>query len=54
MYGVAKELASILQYLVGGSPLHVRNTQYFMEQTKFIQLRQGECMFLYNLKAFFT
>ena len=36
MYGIAKEMANILQSLVDGSPQHIRNTQHFIEEAKSI------------------
>ena len=41
MYGVAKEMANILQPLVGGSPHHIRNTQLFVKEAKSIQIQWG-------------
>ena len=39
MYGVAKEIANILQPLVDACPNHIRNTQHFIEEAKFTQIQ---------------
>ena len=52
-YGVAKELAKILEPLVGKSPHHINSTQDFVEQTKHITLAQGECLSSYNVSSLF-
>ena len=41
-YRVHKEMANILQPLVGASPQHIRNTQHFVEEAKPIQIKQGK------------
>ena len=43
-YNTAKELAKILKPLVGMSAHHVHNTRDFVEQTKDVRLKQGECI----------
>ena len=53
-YGVAKELASIFQPLVGRSNHHVQNMQNFMESIQDIKLHPGECKTSYDLTALFT
>ena len=50
-YGVAKELAKILQPLVGKSPHHINSTQDFVEQVKHIALVPGECLSSYDVSA---
>ena len=53
-YGVAKELAKILEPLVGKSPHHINSTQDFVEQVKHITLAPGECLSSYDVSAMFT
>ena len=53
-YEVAKELANIIRPLTGHSPHHIRNTQHFVQHTKAIQLKQGECISSHDVKALFT
>ena len=53
-YGVAKELAKILQPLVGKSPHHINSTQDFVEQVKHITLAPWECLSSYDVSALFT
>ena len=53
-YGVAKELAKILNPLVGKSPHHINSTQGFVEQVKHITLAPGECLSSYDVSALFT
>ena len=53
-YGVARELATILNPLVGRSPHHINNTQDFVEQVKHITLVPGECLSSYYVSALFT
>ena len=53
-YGVAKELAKILEPLVGKSPHHITSTQDFVEQVKQIILEPGECLSSYDVSALFT
>ena len=53
-YGVAKELAKILQPLVDKSPCHITSTQDFVEQAKQIKLEPGECLGSYDVSALFT
>ena len=43
-YGVAKELAGIIQLLVSQSPHHIRNTQYFVQHIQQAKLEPGEVM----------
>ena len=51
---MATDFASILGPLVVHSPHHIRNTQHFVKYIKAIQLKQGECISSYNVKALFT
>ena len=53
-YGVAKELAKILNPLVGKSPHHITSTQDFVEQARHIKLEPGECLSSYDVSALFT
>ena len=53
-YGVAKELANILNPLVGKSPHHITSTQDFVEQAKQIILEPGDCLSSYDVSALFT
>ena len=43
-YETSKELAWILNLLVGKSPYHVHNTQDFIQQIKDIKLEEDQCM----------
>ena len=52
--GVARELARILQSLVGKYPHHIQNTQNFTESIKDIALQPGEYIMYYNITALFT
>ena len=52
-YGVAKELAKILKYLVGKYSHHINSTQDFVEQAKHITLAPGECLCSYDVSALF-
>ena len=53
-YGVAKELAKILQPFIGKSPHQVNSTQDLVEQAKHIILAPGECLSSYDVSALFT
>ena len=53
-YEKAKELAWILEPLVGKSPYNVQNTRDFVQQMKNIKLQQQECIISYDVKALFT
>ena len=53
-YGVAKELAKILEPLVGKSPHHINSTQDFVEQARQFKLEPGECLSSYDVSALFT
>ena len=53
-YAVVKELAKILQPLVGKSPHHINSTQDFVEQVRHITLEPGECLSSYDVSALFT
>ena len=48
-YGVDKELAKILNPLVGKSSHYINSTQDFMEQVKHITLTPGECLSSYDV-----
>ena len=50
-YNTAKELAKILKPLVGMSAHHVHNTRDFVEQIKYIRLKQGEFIISYDVTA---
>ena len=53
-YGMAKELAKILNPLVGKSPHHINSTQDFVEQVRHITLVPAECFSSYDVSALFT
>ena len=53
-YNTAKELAKILEPLVGMSTHHVHNTRDFVEHLKDVRLRQGQCIISYDVTALFT
>ena len=53
-YGGAKELAKILNPLVGKFPHHINSTQDFVEQVKHITLAPGECLGPDDVSALFT
>ena len=53
-YWVAKELANIICPLVGQSPHHLKNTQYFVQHIHKVNLEPGEVMTLYDVKALCT
>ena len=53
-YGTTKDLARILNPLVGKSSHHVLNTRDFVQHIKGIKLQQDECIILYDVKALFT
>ena len=53
-YGVAKELANIIDPLVGQSPHHLKNTQHFVQHIQKVKLEPGEVMTSYDVKALFT
>ena len=48
-YGVVKELAGILQLLVGKWPHHIQNSQKFIESRRGITLQPGECIASYDV-----
>ena len=50
-YGFAKQLAGILQLLVGNSLQHIQNTKDCTEQVKNITLEVGECITSYNVTS---
>ena len=54
IYGVAKELASIIHPLVGQSPHYLKNTQHFVQQIQLVKLEHGEVITSYDVKALFT
>ena len=54
MYGVAQELADICRPLLGHSPLHMWNTQDFLDHIKSIRLEEGEFITSCRAKALFT
>ena len=51
---MAKDLAKILQPLVGKSPHPINSTQDFVEQVRHITLVPGECLSSYDVSALFT
>ena len=53
-YETAKELAKILQPLVGKSPHHVQNNQDFLDSIKGIKIKPEECIMSYDVSALFT
>ena len=53
-YGVAKELSHIIKPLVGQSPHHLKNTQYFIQQLQGKRLEPGEVITSFDVKALFT
>ena len=53
IYGVTKELANIIQYLMGQSPHHIKNTPQFVEHIKLVHLLPGETMVSCNIKGLF-
>ena len=53
-YNTAKELAKILQPLVGLSTHHLQNTKDFIQQLKDVKLQQDESIKSYDVKALFT
>ena len=53
-YGVTKELANIIQPMVGQSPHHIKITQQFINHIKSLQMLLREVMVSYNVKALFT
>ena len=54
LYGVAKELATILKPLVGSSCHHVNNTKEFADEIRNTKLEEGECITSYDVTALFT
>ena len=54
IYGVAKELASIICPLVGQSQHHLKNTQHFIEKIQQVKLQQGEVISSYDVKDLLT
>ena len=53
-YGVTKELAKILEPLIGKSPHQISSAQDFVKQVKHITLGPGECLSSYAVSALFT
>ena len=53
-YGVAKELARILNPLVGNPSHHVNNTKEFADEIRNTKLEEGECITSYDVTALFT
>ena len=53
-YGVAKELARILQPMTGNTIHQVNNSKEFAEDIKKIKLEEGECIIPYDVAALFT
>ena len=53
-YATSKELARILQPLVGRSPYHVHNNQDLSEDLKSLKLGKDECLMSFDMKALFT
>ena len=53
-YRVAKELARIINPLMGCSPHHVNNSKQFADEMKEMKLEEGECITSYNVTALFT
>ena len=53
-YKVAKELSHIIKPLVSQSPLHLKNTQHFIQQLQGKKLEAGEIITSYDVKALFT
>ena len=53
-YQTPKEVARILNPLVGRSPHYVKNTQDFIDQIKGIHFGKDQCMMSYDVKALFT
>ena len=53
-YNTAKELARILNPLVGTSNHHVQNTRDFIEQIKDVRLKDGETIISYDVISLFT
>ena len=53
-YQSAKELSKVLKPLLGKSPHHVHNNEYFLQHLKGIQLGPDEVIISYDVKALFT
>ena len=53
-YNTAKELASILNPLMGLSSHHLQNTKDFIQQLKQVKLQQDETIISYDIEALFT
>ena len=53
-YSTSKELSRILEPLVGKSPYHIQNSQYFIQQIQGIQFQSNQCMVSFDVKAHFT
>ena len=51
---MAKELAYIIRPLVGQSPHHLKNAQYFVQHIQKAKLEQVKVMISYDVKALFT
>ena len=51
---MAKELASIINPLVGQWPNHLKNAQHFVQQIQQVKLVQREVITSYDVKALFT
>ena len=53
-YATSKDLARILQPLVGRSPYHVQNNQDLLEDLKGLKLEEDGCLMSFDVKALFT
>ena len=53
-YGIAKELARILNPLTGKTIHHVSNSKEFAEEIKKYKLAKDECIISYDISALFT
>ena len=53
-YETAKELARILNPLMGNSPYQVENNRDFIQQIQDIKLKEDQCIVSYDVKALFT
>ena len=51
-YKVTKELARVLEPLVGNYPHHIKNTKDFVDQIHNIQLQKGQCISTYDVTVF--
>ena len=53
-YGVGKELAHIINPIIGQSPHTFKNTQHFIQQLQGKRLEPGEVITSFDVKALFT